>query len=314
MRILVLHSEPDDFRDWLSARATDHHLFWASGSDQVEAALAEANPEIVFSIKHSGFPGPPHRRALEWPTVRWLHVGGSGTEHLGYWDTSRITVTNSVGTLAPFHAERALAGLLALSTGLLAQRHAQNEKAWRPTRFSTLRGRTALIVGVGRTGTALASLLKSIGMRVVGVRRRHERHPDVDEMFEFSQLPALWSCADVVSLNVPGGKSTHHLMDSQALGALPSGAMLLNAARGSVVDTEAMIRALESGQLGGAWLDVFEQEPLPAESPLWGMANVLVSPHCADQVSDFPLRFAQVFAQNLARFGKGEPLANVVTP
>ena len=103
-------------------------------------------------------------------------------------------------------------------------------------------------------------------------------------------------------------------MDSQALGALPPGALLLNAARGSVVDTEAMIRALESGRLGGAWLDVFEQEPLPPESPLWGMANVLVSPHCADQVSDFPLRFAQVFAQNLARFGKGEPLANVVTP
>jgi phosphoglycerate dehydrogenase-like enzyme len=313
MRILVLHSEPDELRDWLSQRTAGHQLFWAATPEQVQETLPQADPEVVFSIKHSGFPGPAHRQALEWPSVRWLHVGGSGTDHLGRWDLARQTVTNSVGVLAPFHAERALAGLLALSSGLLRQTQAQAQRSWEPSRFATLRGQTALIVGVGRTGTALASLLKALGMRVLGVRRRHERHPDVDEMHEFSQLAQLWPRAQVVSLNVPGGEPTHHLMGREAFSALPRGALLLNGSRGSVVDQEAMIGALESGRLGGAWLDVFEQEPLPAESPLWGIPNVVVSAHCADQVEDFPLRFAQLFLDNLERFAQGRPLANVVS-
>lgn len=314
MRILVLHSEPHDFREWLAAQTPEHELFWASSVAEVAPALAQAQPEVVLSIKHSGFPGPAHRQALECPTVRWFQVGGSGTDHLGSWDTARVTVTNAPGTLAVFHAERALGGLLALSTGLLAQRAAQSQSAWKPTRFATLRGQTALILGVGRTGTALASLLKALGMRVLGVRRRHERHPDVDDMFEFTQLPELWPKASVISLNVPGGDPTHHLMGAEAFSALSRGALLLNGSRGSVVDTEAMIRALESGRLGGAWLDVFEEEPLPPSSPLWKMPNVIVSPHCADQVADFPQRFAEVFVENLGRFGQGRPLANVVLP
>jgi phosphoglycerate dehydrogenase-like enzyme len=211
MRILVLHSEPDELRDWLSQRTAGHQLFWAATPEQVQETLPQADPEVVFSIKHSGFPGPAHRQALEWPSVRWLHVGGSGTDHLGRWDLARQTVTNSVGVLAPFHAERALAGLLALSSGLLRQTQAQAQRSWEPSRFATLRGQTALIVGVGRTGTALASLLKALGMRVLGVRRRHERHPDVDEMHEFSQLAQLWPRAQVVSLNVPGGAAVERL-------------------------------------------------------------------------------------------------------
>lgn len=314
MRILVLHSEPHDFRDWLVAETPGHQLFWASSAAEVGPTLAQAKPEVVLSIKHSQFPGPAHRMALECPSVRWFQVGGSGTDHLGAWDTGRVTVTNAPGTLAAFHAERALSGLLALSTGLLSQRAAQAERAWRPTRFVTLRGQTALIIGVGRTGTALASLLKALGMRVLGVRRRHERHPDVEEMFEFAQLPELWPRAAVVSLNVPGGDPTHHLMGSEAFRALSRGTLLLNGSRGSVVDSDAMVSALKSGHLGGAWLDVFEEEPLPASSPLWEMPNVIVSPHCADQVADFPQRFAEVFVDNLQRFSQGRPLANVVLP
>lgn len=314
MRILVLHSHPEDLRAQLQRDAAEHELTWATCSQDVPAALEACNPEAVFSIKDSQFPGPAHRMALEWPSVRWFHVGGSGTDHLGLWDPSRVMVTNSLGVLAPFHAERALGGLLALSTGLLTQCQAQREANWRPTRFSTLRGQTALIVGVGRTGTALASLLKALGMRVLGVRRRNERHPDVDEMFEFSQLADLWPRAGVVSLNVRAGVATHHLMNREAFAALPKGALLLNGARGSVVDTDALVAALESGRLGGAWLDVFEQEPLPKTSPLWGLPNVIVSPHCADQVADFPQRFLPLFQDNLGRYQGGQPLINTVLP
>lgn len=308
----MLHSWPEELQEALSG--PDRQLFWATTPEQVEPLLREVQPEVVFSIKHSGFPGEAHRQAREWPSVRWFHVGGSGWDHLGQWDPERQTVTNSAGVLAPFHAERTLAGLLALSTGLVTHLEAQRLRLWNPTRFSTLRGRCALIVGVGRTGTALASLLKGLGMTVLGVRRRGERHPDVDTMYEFRQLPQLWARAEVLSLHLPWTPETHHLLDSRALAALPQGAIVLNGARGAVLHTEALLAALQSGHLGGAWLDVFEEEPLPADSPLWNTPGLLVSPHCADQVHDFAQRYAQLFLTNWELYRSGRPLLNLVRP
>lgn len=313
MRILILHNEPADFQRWLSERCQTHTIGWATRPQEVESTLLSLQPEAVLSIKHSDFPGESHRCALQWPSVKWFHVGGSGTEHLGSWDAKRVTVTNSVGVLAPFHAERAMGGLLALSTGLLDQRRAQQQKCWQPTRFVSLKGRTLLIVGVGRTGRELAVRAKSFGMHVVGVRASGESLPEVDEMYTPDRLGELWGRAEVVSLNLRASERTRNICDARALAVLPESALLLNGSRGSVLDTEALIDSLKSGHIAGAWLDVFEQEPLAQNSELWSMENVLVSAHCADQVSDFPLRFAQLFVENLKRFVGGEPLLNQVS-
>jgi phosphoglycerate dehydrogenase-like enzyme len=314
VKLLILHNRPTDFFDLITDTCPHDELRWVDDVARIESEADEFQPEAVFSIKHSEFPGHMHRPALVTPSVKWFHVGGSGTEHLGEWDSARVTVTNAAGVLAPFHAEAAMSGLLALSTGLLNQRTAQLNRSWAPRRFLALADRTLLIVGLGHTGAALARLAKAFGMVVIGVRESGVEHPDVDEMHRPEDLPRLLPRADVLSLNLRSTPQTYHLFDDAMLRLAPRGCLLLNGARGPIVDTDALIAALASGHLGGAWLDVFDPEPLEVGSPLWSMDNVIVSAHCADQVTDFPRRFAVHFLTNLGRYRDGRPLHNLVHP
>jgi phosphoglycerate dehydrogenase-like enzyme len=246
-------------------------------------------------MKHSGFPGDAHRPAIDAPTVRWFHVGGSGTDHLAGYDAGRVTLTTCAGVLAPFLGERALAALLYLSTGLAETVRSNASAKWNPTRFESLQGQTVLVVGAGAAGAEFARRLRPLGCRVVGIRASGENHPHFDEMHGPEALDAWLPRANVLSLHVPLNASTRGLMDERRLRMLPAGALVLNSSRGAVLDEAALVAGLSAG-LGGAWLDVFEVEPLPVSSPLWGHPRVLVTPHCADQVSDYPRRFAQRFA------------------
>ncbi|MEM9800712.1 MAG: NAD(P)-dependent oxidoreductase [Planctomycetota bacterium] len=291
---LVLHADPAEV---LPVLDRCEGLAWRAAASEAEApsALEEHGPAAVLSIKTSRFAGPVHRLALTWPTVRWFHVGGSGRDHLGDWDPARVTVTDSAGVLAPFLAERALAALLYLSTGLDEHVRAQAERRWAPSRFRSLRGRTLLVVGVGHTGGALARAARAVGMRVVGVRASGAPHPDVDEMHRPEALHALLPDADVLSLHVRAEPATRRLIGAEELALLPDRAIVLNPARGAVLDADALLDAL-GRNVGAAWLDAFDDEPLPPTSPLWAHPRVLVTPHSADQVDDFPRRFAERFA------------------
>lgn len=317
-RALLLHSDPDELLPLLEERCSGADWRVAAAPEEVEPALAAHRPEVVFSIKHNGFPWPAHRPALAAPNVRWFQVGGSGRDHLGSWDPERVTVTTCAGVLAPFLAERALAALLSLATGLPDFARAQSVGAWTPTTFRPLAGRTLVVVGVGHTGGELATRARALGMRVIGVRASAAPHPALDEVHGPDVLFDLLPRADVLSLHVPLDASTRHLIDARALAALPRGALLLNAARGGVVDTDALIaelrRAPDERRLAGAWLDVFEVEPLPSDHPLWSLESVLITPHCADQVAGWPLRFAARFAENWERRRRGEDLVGVVRP
>lgn len=290
---LVLHDAPDEVLDVL--RSCDG-LEWtvARAPDEVVPALERARPSVVFSIKHSRFPGEWHARALAFPTVRWFHVGGSGRDHLADAMRDDVVVTGCRGVLAPFLAERAMAALLQLTAGMRAFGDAQRERVWAPTRFESLEGRMLLVVGAGAAGTELARRARAFGMRVVGVRASGEARAEFDEMHGPSALPSLWSRADVVSVHVPLTEDTRGLVGERELAALPDGAIVMNSSRGAVLDEDALVRALERN-VAGAWLDVFTAEPLPTESSLWAHPRVVVTPHCADQVADFPRRFAERF-------------------
>lgn len=294
-RILVLHDRPDELAACLASRCADASVRFAASPEEVGPALVDFDPTTVLSIKHSAFPGSTHRPALRHPGVSWFHVGGSGYEHLGSWDPERVAVTNSAGVLAPFLAETALAALLSLAVGLPRYGGQQRRRQWRPGRFRAVAGRTLLVVGVGAVGGELADRASALGMRVLGVRESGRPHRSVERMVGPDALHAVLPLSDVVSLHVPLTPQTRGLIGARELALLPPQALLLNSARGPVVDGGALLAALQSGVLGGAWLDVTDPEPLPADSPLWEQPDLLITPHCADQVQDWPLRFAQRF-------------------
>lgn len=312
--VLVLHDRPDELRPLLSARLSDLDVAFASAPDEVLPALERARPEVVFSIKHSGFPGAAHRPAIDFPTVRWVQIGGSGYEHFAPWDARRVTVTNCHGVLARVLAETVIAAVLTLNRGLLAHRDRQRARVWSPARFRPLAGQTLLVVGVGAIGGELATLARALGLRVLGIRRGAFAHPAVDEMFPPEALHAQLARADIVSVHVRATDETAKLFDARAFASMKRGATFVNTSRGAVVDESALVEALRAGTVGAAYLDVFEREPLPAESPLWTMDEVLLTPHCSDNVDDWPLRFAAAFADNIDRWRAGAPLANVIAP
>lgn len=302
-RALLLHTNPDEVSGVLdSAENIDWEI--AASPGEVGPALVCHDPEIVLSIKHSGFPGPAHVPALRWPSVRWFHVGGSGRDHLGSDLPRRVTVTDCAGVLAPFWAERAVAAMTSLMTGMHGLARAQAAGRWAPTRFRPVAGRTLLVVGLGHTGKELAARARALGMRVVGVRASGEAVYGVDEVHGPDALHGLLPQADVLSLNVRLTDETRGLIGAEELALLPAGSIVLNGARGPVLDAEALVEALDRtpgedrpGPLDGAWLDVFDEEPLSEISPLWNHPNVLLTPHCADQVEDFPARFAARFLE-----------------
>ena len=212
-------------------------------------------------------------------------MGGSGFDHLAPWDADRITVTNGAGVLAPYLAESVTGAMLALACGFPGYAEQQRARRWRPVPFTPLRGRTLLVAGFGHIGECVARNAKALGMRVLATRATPAPHPAADAVQGPGALAALLPEADFVSLHVRLDAATRGLLSREAIAAMKPGAYLINTSRGAVVDEAALIDALRSGHLGGAYLDVFETEPLPAESPLWSMPNVILTPHASDTSS-----------------------------
>ena len=312
--VLIAHSDPDDFRDLLDARFPDVEFVYAANAQGIVETLARHDPEAAFSIKHPGFPSAGHVPIPAHPSVRWIQIGGSGFDHLLPWDTGRVTVTNGAGVLAPYLAETVTAAMLAFGCGFPKYAEQQRERRWNPVAFTPLRDRTLLVVGFGKIGECVARNAKALGMRVLAVRGTPAPNSAADEVHGPDALQALLPRADFVSLHVRLNSATRGMLSREGFAAMKIGAYLLNTSRGPVVDEAALIEALRSGHLAGAYLDVFETEPLPAESALWAMPNVLITPHSADNIHGWPRRFAELFADNLDRWRAGEPLLNRVTP
>lgn len=309
--ILVLHQSAARLVVRLQAELPDEVFVAVDDLDAVDDALETHRPEVVFCIKTAGFIGPAFRALTTFESVRWTHVGGSGTEHLGAWDPRRVTVTHSAGVLAPFLAETWLGAVLALEGGLL---QASAQADWQPrTHFRTVRGQRLLVVGLGEIGGRVAQLAQGLGMEVEGIRR----HPDPTGMVPVSgldDLDARLPTADVVSLHLRLTPELEGIFNAERFARMKPGALFTNTARGRLVDQSALVSALQSGRLRGAYLDVFEHEPLPETSPLWAMDNVLITPHAADQVEDWDLEFVDRFVALLRDHRAGRPLAHVAVP
>ena len=253
---------------------------------------------------------------LKW--VQVFYVGVEGPLWVPLFERG-VTLTKAAGASAQAIAQTAIGGVLMLSRPFQHWQAAQRDHAWRPLTAEDplaprdLRDQTMVIVGVGAIGGHIARLAKALGMTVVGVRRMPGPEINVDEVVHPSGLDAVLPRADWLTLACPLTDETRGLIDARRLGLLPQGARIANVARGAVIDEEAMIAALRSGRLGGAYLDVFAAEPLPAESPLWDLPNVIVTPHNSTVSASKYQREAEVFLDNLARWAGGAPLTNLVT-
>jgi phosphoglycerate dehydrogenase-like enzyme len=254
------------------------------------------------------------------PHLRWVQgsMAGAGevAKEAGLLETD-VVVTTASGVYSGPLAEFVLMAMLQHAKNLDRLRRDKAEKAWRQTHTDTLEGKTLCIVGMGNIGRAIAERARPFGTRVVGVKRSvREDDPawnHADELYPTDRLHEALGGADYVAVTLPGTPETRHLVGTEAIGAMKPGAYFVNVGRGTAVDEGALVEALEAGHLSGAALDVFEVEPLPRESPLWELPNVIVSPHSTDMVPSLINKLqTDLFCANLRRYLDGEPLLNVL--
>lgn len=251
--------------------------------------------------------------------LKWLQVFNAGVDHPIFASILErgVRLTTSSGSAAEPIAQTAIAGMLYFARGFPRWTASQRTRAWNPLRRDEfprdLRGQTMVIYGVGKIGSEIARLARTLGMRVIGVRRSADKPEHVDEIHTPEKLAELLPACDWLTLACPLTRETRGSVSAAMLEKLPRGAHLINISRGEIIDEPALIAALRSRHLGGAYLDVFAQEPLPADSPLWDMPNVLCSPHNASASAGNDARINAIFLDNLGRWKRNEPLINEVT-
>ena len=303
----------------------------AVAAQRTDGDVAFISREVTgTSTKHEIHPALQQVYTLlrQSPALQWVHIHSAGADRQIYLDllAKGVQVTTSSGANAQVVATVALAGMLALARRFPLLWAEQQARQWIPMMGDRmprdLPGQTATIVGWGPIGQKLGSLLQALGMNVVAVRQQAQAKPPNAsapsapcsvEMVTFDDWQKVLPKTDWLVLACPLTPKTRQLVNAQALALLPKGAHLVNVARGEVVDEPALIAALQSGQLGGAFLDVFAHEPLPQDSPLWAMPQVMVTPHAAGHSDGNEQRVAQMFLDNLSHWVKGQPLRNAVT-
>lgn len=252
--------------------------------------------------------------------LKWIQFASSGVDPLlDYPAPPGVVVTNGAPVWAPSVAEHAIAMLIGLQRQLPFLEKARRAGEWTQaamrTRLRSLDGATILLVGFGEIGQEIAKRLKAFGPRLIAVARSTRTHPDVESVVPVEELDALLPTADAVILAVPLSSVTHHLIDARRLGLLKADAVLINMARGPVIDEVAVEAALREGRLRAAGLDVFDTEPLSADSPLWKLDNLILSPHVAGTGNPGARkRLVTLCLENVRRWRAGEPLIHVVPP
>lgn len=278
----------------------DYEMFYRAVADK-DAVIGYMFPLETFREK------APH--------VTYIHIIGAGVEHLFplTWLPEHTKLTNSRGAHAPKTCEYAMMAMLMLGNNMPRLYTAQRENRWDGHFLTVVEGKTALIVGCGKQGAAVALAAKRLGIKAIGVDPGVSSKEGFERIVHPDALPQVLPEADYVFLTMPSTKDTYHFFGSSQFEAMKPGAGFVNICRGKVLDTVAMLAALESGAISGAVLDVYEQEPLPSDSPLWTAKNIIMTPHMGcDDEENYIHRCFDIFFENLVRMAEGEELDNVV--
>jgi phosphoglycerate dehydrogenase-like enzyme len=277
-----------------------------------ECIRQAAGAEVFFSKR---FPAEAFERARR---LRWVQAGTAGVERLLAMNLGErgIVLTNATGAHGVPMSEMILAMMLAFATGLHTLLWAQrlHQRAREPVieqKFE-LEGQTLCVLGLGDIGGTLARKAQALGMRVLGVRRSREPFPGLDGQYVPNQLLHALPEADHVALCLPLTKETRHIVAERELRAMKPSAYIYNVGRGASIEPAALLRALTERWIAGAGLDVTDPEPLPEDSPLWDMPNVLLGQHSSGSSPLNADRITNIFLENLGRYVRGDPLINVV--
>jgi phosphoglycerate dehydrogenase-like enzyme len=293
---------------WFETLDTGIKNFELRDGAELDRRIGEADVLVISGLWHNDLIERGKR-------LRFIQSIGSGTDQ---FDRSAlgargIRLASAAGVNARAVAEHAMALILALARRLPEARDNQARRVWRgmisdlTRREDELGGKTLLVVGLGRIGGRLARLAKAFDMRVIGFRRDPSSGRDAaDSVHTLAELPAFLPQADYVALTCPLTDATRGLIDARALTLLPRGASVVNCARGACVVDADLVAALQAGRIAGAAVDTTDPEPLPAESPLWGMANVLITPHTAGETRKYEANVIEILMENLDRLWRGE--------
>lgn len=277
-------------------------------TDNFDRHMATADMLITWSL-------PTEDLARRAPNLKWIHCIGAGVEHLMPldWLPPGVQLINSKGVHAAKSGEFGLMAIMMLNCAIPDLIQRQRRREFDPIYATPLAGKTVAVIGVGNIGGAVARHAKRMGMRVLGVRRHGKPARVVDRMFAPEDIDKVLPQADFVFVSTPLTPDTRLLLDRRRLGLMKRGAGLINVGREPVVDYRALADGLRDGSIGGAVLDVFEPEPLPADSYLWNVPNLIITPHVSsdDGVSYVGLTL-ELFFDNMARHLAGRPLRNRV--
>jgi phosphoglycerate dehydrogenase-like enzyme len=296
------------FGDRFAARNTGIRFIEVRDRAGLDAAVPEADVLVCSGLWRNDLP----RIA---PRLKFVQSASAGTDQFDreVFRAHGLRLASAQGVNAHAVSEHAIALMLALMRRIPEARDNQAKRFWRgmmgdfAKREDEVAGKTAIVVGLGRIGGRIARLCKALDMAVIGVRRDVAAGAEAaDEVHSFRDLKAQLPRADVVILACPLTEETRNLMDAAALAQLKPTALLVNVARGRVVDEPALIAALQAGRLAGAGLDVTAEEPLPPESPLWAMPNVLITPHTAGETHRYEDNVLDLLLENIARLQRGE--------
>lgn len=321
MKILICHHHRFELwcaPPWIGERLArdfpEIEVVYLPDYDGMAREIPDTDVLIGWSIKPEQF--------AEARKLKWIHSPAAAVHQLMFPELveSNVIVTNSGGVHGAVVAEHALAMLLALAKRLPQAMRYQEKKKWaqeilwgeqpRPREIS---GATVVVIGMGSIGREFTVRAKALGMRVLAVRENPEKGPGgADAVYGTPQLDEVLRQADYVLLCTPVTASTTGLMNRARLARMRPDSYLINVGRGPLVDEAALLDALRSGRIAGAGLDVFNEEPLPPESPFWDLENVLITPHTAAVTERLWERHYQLICENLRRFQEGKTLLNLI--
>jgi D-2-hydroxyacid dehydrogenase (NADP+) len=308
LKVLIYAEQAKDYFDRLKRQFPD--VDFHPTYSREDAADVIANVEVIFTLAHV----IPRELIAQARSLKWLQSMTTGTDALIGVLPSQVLLTSTRGVHGPQMSELAFLHMLALNRKFVRMHESQTKSTWDRHAQPMLEGKTIVIVGLGILAEHLAARCKLFGMQVIGVSSGRKSAPNFDEVCSRADLRQAAARADFLMLLVPYSKDTHHLVNAEVLAAMKPTAFLINLARGGVLDEAAFIAHMKAGKIAGAGLDVFSKQPLPPESPLWHLPNVIITPNVGGHSDKFVDQTLNVAIPNLRAYieGRQKDMRNIV--